>query len=63
MNKKWDDKQTQFLIDNVNTYSDEKMALELQSVFNKVFTRDAVRKHRQRLGLKKEGYRGYFKLK
>ena len=63
MNKKWDQAQKEFVENNCHIFNDEKLAQELTNTFGREFTKNAVRKFRQRLGLKKEAHRSYFKMK
>lgn len=63
MNRKWKTEETQFIKDNAHIYNDEKMASEMAVTFGRAFTKDSVRKKRQRLGIVKDAYRGFFKLR
>lgn len=59
MNKKWSINEENYLKENVNTLTDEKIAEELTKRTGKTFTMLSVRKKRQKLGLKKAQGRGY----
>lgn len=62
MNKKYSDEENQYIRDNASTFNDEKLAHNMSIKFNKTFSKGATRKQRQRLGIKKTGHRGYFKV-
>ena len=62
MNRKWNDAQIQYIKDNVATMNDKDLTRALSIKFDKNFTLSATRKQRQRLKLKKMGYRGFSKL-
>ena len=62
MNKKYTDEENQYIRDNSATYNDEDLAREMSIAFNKNFSKGATRKQRQRLGIKKSGHRGHFKI-
>ena len=63
MNRKWSTEEVQFLKDNAHIHNDEQMARELSILGRREVTKDACRKKRQRLGLVKDAYRGFFKLR
>jgi hypothetical protein len=53
MNKKWTERDKEFLRDNAASMTDEEIAKQLGK-----FTAAAVRKMRQRLGIRKQRGRG-----
>jgi hypothetical protein len=53
MNKKWTERDKEFLRDNAESMTDEEIAKQLGK-----FTAAAVRKMRQRLGIRKQRGRG-----
>lgn len=62
MNKKYSDEENKYIKDNAANYNDEDLARSMSIVFNKNFSKGATRKQRQRLGIKKSGHRGHFKV-
>lgn len=62
MNLQWTTEQLQFLKDNAGTMNDKTLSASLTAKFGRLFTMGATRKMRQRLGLKKEGHRGFSKM-
>lgn len=62
MNKKYVDEENQYIKDNSTNYNDEDLARNMSIAFNKSFSKGAIRKQRQRLGIKKYGHRGHFKV-
>lgn len=62
MNKVWGWRHLEFLEQNAHLYNDGDLTQELNMKFDTRFTKSAVRKMRQRLGLKKEGYRSFSQL-
>lgn len=62
MNKKWSQEEIEFIKNNAPIYSDDRLTLELGNHFNKAYSKGAVRKCRQRLKIKKAGYRGHFAI-
>lgn len=57
MNKKWTEEQKAFIRKNAHIMKDKELAQSLGVSI------DALRKIRLRLGVKKEGYRGVFKIR
>lgn len=53
--------EQQFIVDNIQL-SDDELVKAYEDKFNKPITLAAIRKRRQRLGIKKEGYAGKFSL-
>lgn len=62
MNKRYSEDENQYIRDNSATYNDEELARQMSINFNKIFSKGATRKQRQRLGIKKSGHRGFFKV-
>lgn len=62
MNKRYTDEENQYIRDNAANYNDEQLAREMSIHFNKSYSKGATRKQRQRLGIKKYGHRGFFKV-
>jgi hypothetical protein len=62
MNKKWKINEENYLKENVNIYTDEEISHRLTQMSGREVTMLAVRKKRQKLGLKKAQGRGYCKL-
>lgn len=62
MTKLWTEEENKYIKENAASMSDEQMAISLSTLFNKNFTTGATRKQRQRLGIKKSGYRGFFNV-
>ena len=58
MNIKWTEKERQFIIDNAATMKDKDLAEKISQLAGRVVTLDAVRKVRQKLGIKKKRGRG-----
>jgi hypothetical protein len=58
MNVKWTDKERQFIIDNAATMKDKDLAERISEMAGRTVTLDAVRKVRQKLGIKKKRGRG-----
>lgn len=58
----WMDEHTNYLIENASNMSDSQLVLDINLKFNTTFTKGAVRKKRQRLGIKKVGYRGHHRI-
>tara|TARA_R100000742_G_C4254420_1_gene72462 strand:- start:570 stop:782 length:213 start_codon:yes stop_codon:yes gene_type:complete len=58
MNIKWTDKERQFIIDNAATMKDKDLAEKISEMADRTVTLDAVRKVRQKLGIKKKRGRG-----
>lgn len=62
MNRKWNNDEIDFIKKNACIYSDDRLTVELGTHFNKAYSKGAVRKCRQRLKIKKTGYRGHFEI-
>lgn len=62
MNKKWSQEEIDFIKKYASIYSDDRLTIELGTCFNKAYSKGAVRKCRQRLKIKKTGYRGHFEI-
>tara|TARA_R110000744_G_scaffold138442_1_gene249264 strand:+ start:2289 stop:2495 length:207 start_codon:yes stop_codon:yes gene_type:complete len=58
MNIKWTEKERQFIIDNAATMKDKDLAEKISQIADRTVTLDAVRKVRQKLGIKKKRGRG-----
>ena len=58
MNIKWTEKERQFIIDNAATMKDKDLAEKISQLAGRIVTLDAVRKVRQKLGIKKKRGRG-----
>ena len=58
MNIKWTEKERQFVIDNAATMKDKDLAEKISQIADRTVTLDAVRKVRQKLGIKKKRGRG-----
>jgi len=58
MNIKWTEKERQFIIDNAATMKDKDLAEKISKMAGRTVTLDAVRKVRQKLGIKKKRGRG-----
>ena len=58
MNIKWTEKERQFIIDNAATMKDKDLAEKIGQMADRTVTLDAVRKVRQKLGIKKKRGRG-----
>ena len=58
MNIKWTEKERQFIIDNAATTKDKDLAEKISQMAGRTVTLDAVRKVRQKLGIKKKRGRG-----
>ena len=58
MNIKWTEKERQFIIDNAATMKDKDLAEKIRQIADRTVTLDAVRKVRQKLGIKKKRGRG-----
>ena len=58
MNIKWTEKERQFIIDNAATMKDKDLAEKISQMAGRIVTLDAVRKVRQKLGIKKKRGRG-----
>jgi len=58
MNKKWTIEEENYLKANANDFKDEELAKELTNITGKKFTKIAIRRKRQKLGLVKARGRG-----
>ena len=58
MNQKWTVREKEYIRANANKKSDEDMAKELTKLTGRKISTAALRKYRQRLGIKKVGGRG-----
>ena len=62
MNKVWTDTEKQYVIDNAGLMTDEAGSLALSQLTHREVTREAWRKQRQKLGIKKKAGRGVCEL-
>jgi hypothetical protein len=62
MNRIWKDNEKQFVRDNANSMKDEEIAKKLTELSGRTVTLNAVRKMRQKLGLRKKCGRGKCEL-
>lgn len=62
MNKVWTDTEKQYVRDNSGIMTDDEGALALSQLTKRVVTREAWRKQRQKLGIKKKAGRGVCEL-
>tara|TARA_R110000824_G_scaffold128568_3_gene289470 strand:- start:2486 stop:2689 length:204 start_codon:yes stop_codon:yes gene_type:complete len=58
MNVKWTPEEKQYIIDNSSHLKDKELSEKLTEKSGRVVTLDAVRKMRQKLGIKKKHGRG-----
>lgn len=58
MNVKWTEEAKQYIIDNAGHMKDSELAKKLTEKCKRSITLDAVRKVRQKLGIKKKHGRG-----
>lgn len=58
MNIKWTDEERQFIKDNAAFMKDKELAEKISEMSDRKVTLDAVRKVRQKLGIKKKQGRG-----
>ena len=58
LNRKWTDTEKQYIKDNANEMYDKELALRLSEMSGRKITIDAIRKVRQKLGVKKGRGRG-----
>lgn len=63
MNIKWTEKERQFIIDNAATMKDKDLAEKISHLAGRIVTLDAVRKVRQKLGIKKKRGRGICEIR
>ena len=63
MNKKWSINEENYIRDNAGRLTDTEIASKLTKITGRKITMTAVRKKRQKLGLKKAQGRGYCRLK
>ena len=63
MNIKWTEKERQFIIDNAATMKDKDLAEKISQMADRTVTLDAVRKVRQKLGIKKKRGRGICEIR
>lgn len=62
MNNVWNNKEREFIRQNVEKYTDEVGATKLSEVVNRAISMASYRKQRQKLGLRKQCGRGISKL-
>lgn len=62
MNKKWNKVEEDFIRNNANSMTDAQMAKELSHVLSREVSMYALRKKRQKLGIKKCHGRGICKV-
>tara|TARA_R110002020_G_scaffold421801_1_gene630984 strand:- start:331 stop:555 length:225 start_codon:yes stop_codon:yes gene_type:complete len=63
MNRKWAEKDLQYIRENAGVLKDRELAAELTQQSGRSVSLGAVRKMRQRLGIEKKGGRGICKLR
>ena len=63
MNKKWTYSEKEYIRKNANFKTDKELAQELTAISRRIITLAAVRKIRQKMGLKKQSGRGICKIK
>ena len=63
MNRKWSEKDLQYIRENAGALKDRELATELTERSGRCVTLGAVRKMRQRLGIEKKSGRGICKLR
>lgn len=62
MNKKWSIQEVEYLKENAGILTDNELADQLSQISGKEYTMLAIRKKRQKLGLKKVQGRGHCQL-
>lgn len=62
MNKKWSIREIEYLETHANHMKDKDLCVKLNEMTGKNYTEIAVRKQRQKLGLKKKSGRGVSSL-
>ena len=63
MNRKWSEKDLQYIRENAGILKDRELAAELTNRSGRAVTLGAVRKMRQRMGIEKKSGRGICKLR
>ena len=63
MNRKWSEKDLQYIRENAGILKDRELAAELTNRRGRAVTLGAVRKMRQRMGIEKKSGRGICKLR
>jgi hypothetical protein len=63
MNEVWSEAEKEFIRQNAGTMKDEELAATLSRVTGRAVTLDAVRHVRARMGIKKLGVGGSFRMK
>tara|TARA_R110002020_G_scaffold193389_9_gene393640 strand:+ start:2034 stop:2249 length:216 start_codon:yes stop_codon:yes gene_type:complete len=63
MNRKWTEKELQYIRENCQDLKDRELAAELSKLSGRTVSLGAVRKMRQRLGIEKKSGRGVCGLK
>ncbi len=58
MNNMWTNDENRFVRNNSKRMTDEQMAVAFMGKFDRSMNKEQIRKHRQRLGIKKSGGRG-----
>ena len=58
MNNIWTEDENKFVRRQSKHLTDEQMAVAFMGKFNRTMNKEQIRKHRQRLGIKKAGGRG-----
>lgn len=62
MNKKWSIQEEQYIKKYANLLSDSELAIRLTEMTGRNITLNAVRRKRQKMGLKKKSGRGHCEL-
>ena len=62
MNKVWKDHERKFIKDNAAILTDKELSIKLTQMCGRTVTIQAVRKQRQKAGIKKERGRGICKV-
>jgi ribosomal protein S24E len=63
MNRKWTEHEKNYVYQNASTMTDKEIAAFLTKTCGRTVTLNAVRKIRQKMGIKKASGRGYCKIK
>ena len=58
MNKIWSELEKNYIKEQANNYTDKELAKKMTELFGRIITRDAVRKKRQELKIRKKNGRG-----
>jgi len=62
MNKKWSIQEEQYIIQHAGLLTDFELAIKLTEITGRKITINAIRRKRQKMGLKKKSGRGYCEL-